>query len=877
VPGTNLTRDEAARRASILRIERYDVEIDVTGGTTGDKGAFRTVTEVTFACTEPGASVFIDLVSPFVRAIELNGAALDPSTVSDGTRIELSGLASDNVLRVVADVCYMQTGEGLHRFVDPVDGETYLYTQFEVADAKRMFAVFDQPDLKARFRFTVIAPDHWQVVSNSPTPVPESLREGVARWAFSETARMSSYITALIAGPYHVERGELKSTDGRTIPLGVFCRRSLAPFLDAEEIMALTRRGFTFYEDAFDFPYPFEKYDQLFVPEFNAGAMENAGAVTFLEDYVFRSNVPDAMVARRAVTILHELAHMWFGDLVTMTWWDDLWLNESFAEYVSTLATSEATRFTGAWTSFNNLEKTWAYRQDQLPSTHPISADIRNIEDVEVNFDGITYAKGASVLKQLVAWVGRAEFEAGIRAYFRRHAWGNTTLRDLLAELEVTSGRDLTAWSREWLETAGVATLRPQVSIDADGRYSAVTVLQEAPADWPTLRAHRLGIGLYDLVESPAEDSVQRPADDSVERPTRTALERRQYIELDIDGAATHVPELVGQRQPDLLLLNDEDLAYAKIRLDERSQRTATAHVAAFTESLPRSLCWAAAWDMLRDAELTATAYVELVLGGVVTESDSTVVRTVLRQGESASRLFAAPAHREDLEQRWVDGLERIARAAAPASDAQLQLTQAFISSARGAHLDVVAALLDGTATWDGLTVDTDLRWALLRRLAATGRAGPEQIERELARDNTAAGAREAAAARAAIPTAEAKAAAWTAVVESDTLPNAMLGATIGGFAIFDQRELVRPYVEPYFAAISHLWRTRTNDTAQTIVQGMFPTIQADQFVLDRARQWLAEHPDEPPALRRLIVEGADGVARALRAQQRDAAGGPSP
>ena len=384
MPGTNLTRDEAARRASILRVERYDVEIDLTSGVTPDEHTFRTETVVGFGCTEPGASTFIELVSPLVHTVELNGTTLVPSAVADGTRIQLSDLRADNVLRVVADASYMQTGEGLHRFVDPVDGETYLYTQFEVADAKRMFAVFDQPDLKAAFRFTVTAPDHWQVVSNSPTPAPVPLREGVAEWTFPETPRISSYITALIAGPYHVERGELTSRDGRTIPLAVFCRRSLASFLDADEVMALTRRGFAFYEDAFDFPYPFEKYDQLFVPEFNAGAMENAGAVTFLEDYVFRSKVSDAMVARRAATILHELAHMWFGDLVTMTWWDDLWLNESFAEYVSTLATSEATRFRGAWTSFNNLEKTWAYRQDQLPSTHPISADIRNLEDVEV-------------------------------------------------------------------------------------------------------------------------------------------------------------------------------------------------------------------------------------------------------------------------------------------------------------------------------------------------------------------------------------------------------------------------------------------------------------------------------------------------------------
>jgi len=860
VPGTNLTREEAARRAAILRIEHYDVDVDFTAGTTGDPDTFRTTTEVTFGCTEPGASSFVDLVAARVHAVELNGVSLDPATVNDGTRIELHPLVTNNVLRVVADASYMRTGEGLHRFVDPVDGETYLYSQFEVADAKRMFAVFDQPDLKARFAFSVTAPAHWQVVSNVPTPVPQGRGDDAARWVFPETARISSYITAFIAGPYHVERGELTSRDGRTIPLGVFCRRSLAPFLDAEEVMSLTRSGFAFYESTFDCAYPFEKYDQLFVPEFNAGAMENAGAVTFLEDYVFRSKVTDAMIERRAVTILHELAHMWFGDLVTMTWWDDLWLNESFAEYASTLAAVEATRFAGAWTSFNNLEKTWAYRQDQLPSTHPISADIRNLEDVEVNFDGITYAKGASVLKQLVAWVGRAEFEAGIQAYFRRYAWGNTTLRDLLAELEATSGRDLTAWSQSWLETAGVTTLWPDVTVDTDGSYTAVTVRQDAPAGWPTLRAHRLGIGLYDLVE----------------RSGRSVLERRQHLALDIDGAATPVLELVGQRQPDLLLLNDEDLAYAKIRLDERSQRTATAHIADFAASLPRSLCWAAAWDMVRDAELPATAYIDLVLGGIATESDSTVVRMLLRQGESAGRLFAAPAHREALTRRWVDGLERVARAAAPASDAQLQLTQAFIASASGAHLDQVAGVLDGTVSWDGLSVDTDLRWALLRRLAATGRAGDGEIEAELKRDNTAAGVRQAAAARAAFPTPEAKAAAWAAIVEADTLPNAMLSATISGFAVFDQRELVRPYVVPYFAAISRVWRDRTNDTAQTIIQGMFPTIQADHVVLDRAEQWLAQHPDDPAALRRLVLEGADGVARALRAQQRDAAENPA-
>ncbi|HSF27302.1 MAG TPA: aminopeptidase N, partial [Actinomycetes bacterium] len=439
MPGMNLTRDEARERARLVEVSSYDVALDLTTGDT----TFASRTVMRFRCLEPGASTFADLVAPAVHSVVLNGRTLDAAAVADGIRIQLDDLAADNVLEVVADCAYMNTGEGLHRFVDPVDDEVYLYTQFEVSDARRVFTVFEQPDLKATFQFTVTAPSHWQVVSNAPTPEPTEVREGVRRWAFPPTQPISTYITALVAGPYHAVRRELTSRDGRTIPLGVFCRRSLAEHLDADAIVEVTRQGFAFYEDLFDYPYPFDKYDQLFVPEYNAGAMENAGAVTLLEDYVFRSRVPDAMSERRAETILHELAHMWFGDLVTMRWWDDLWLNESFATYASVLCQSEVTPWRHAWTTFANAEKSWAYRQDQLPSTHPISADIRDLEDVEVNFDGITYAKGASVLKQLVAWVGRDEFFEGIRRYFRTHEWGNTSLADLLAKLEQTSGRDL--------------------------------------------------------------------------------------------------------------------------------------------------------------------------------------------------------------------------------------------------------------------------------------------------------------------------------------------------------------------------------------------------------------------------------------------------
>ena len=375
---------------------------------------------------------------------------------------------------MVADAPYMNTGEGLHRFVDPVDNEVYLYTQFEVPDSRRMFAVFEQPDLKASFTFTVTAPSHWDVVSNSPTPVPvETIpgADGGARsvWEFTPTPRLSSYVTALIAGPYQSVRSEVTSAAGKVTPLGIFARKSLMQYLDADNIFELTRQGFEFFEAQFGCPYPFEKYDQLFVPEFNAGAMENAGAVTILEGYVFRGKVTDAQVERRAITVLHELAHMWFGDLVTMRWWNDLWLNESFAEYMSHLAAVENTEFGHAWTTFASVEKSWAYRQDQLPTTHPIFAEINDLQDVEVNFDGITYAKGASVLRQLVAWVGPEQFMSGVREYFSKHAWQNTELSDLMAELEKASGRDLERWGQLWLETAGVNTLTPEISASADG------------------------------------------------------------------------------------------------------------------------------------------------------------------------------------------------------------------------------------------------------------------------------------------------------------------------------------------------------------------------------------------------------------------------
>ena len=843
----NLTRDETRSRARVLAVDSYQVELDLRR----DEPTFPSTTVVRFRCSEPGTSTFIDLVAPTLREAELNGRALDPARDFDGIRLALEDLAEENTLRVVADCRYMNTGEGLHRFTDPVDKAVYLYTQFEVADSRRMFAVFDQPDLKASFAFTVTAPAGWQVISNAPTPEPEPAGADAATWRFPATQRVSSYITALVAGPYHRVDDVYRAGD-RVVPLALYCRSSLAEYLDAETIFTETRQGFEFFERIFDYPYPFEKYDQLFVPEFNAGAMENAGCVTHNEDYVFRSRVPEESYERRAVTILHELAHMWFGDLVTMTWWNDLWLNESFAEYASTRAAAEATRWTSAWTTFANTDKTWAYRQDQLPSTHPIAAEINDLEDVEVNFDGITYAKGASVLKLLAAWVGPDEFEQGIRRYFQAFAWGNTTLTDLLGKLEETSGRDLKAWSAEWLETAGVNTLRPEFNTDAEGRFTSFAVRQEAPDGWPTLRSHRVAIGLYD----------RDPA----------GLVRRDRVELDVTGSHTDVAELVGKTQPDLVLLNDDDLTYAKVRLDARSLTTLTEAIGAFTESLPRSLCWAAAWDMTRDAEMSTTDYLTLVLSGIGRETDSSVTRTLVRQVATATLIYSAPQKRDATRRRLADGLADLLRSAAPSSDSQLQLARAFAEVATtDEHLTVVAGMLDGSSPIEGLTIDTDLRWHLLHQLAAAGRAHEAQIDAELSRDDTATGRRHAAAALAARPTASAKQEAWAAVVDDDSLPNAVQTAIIGGFARPGQADLLRPYVATYFERVRDVWAERTNEIAQNIVVGLFPTLIAEQSTVDAADAWLADNSDAVPALRRLVLESRDGVARALRAQARDA------
>ncbi|MFE7720881.1 aminopeptidase N [Nocardia rhizosphaerihabitans] len=857
----NLTRDQAVERAATVAVRNYRIELDLTDQPRGAGSAvsdtFGSKTTVTFTAT-PGASTFIDLVAPRVRSAVLNGTPLDVSDYDESTGITLPDLAETNELVVEADCEYSHTGEGLHRFVDPTDDNVYLYSQFETADAKRMFACFDQPDLKATFDIVATAPGDWRVVSNGAT-AEEHKVGAVVRHTFATTPKMSTYLVAMIAGPYATWTDSYTDSHGE-IPLGLFCRASLAEHMDAERLFTETKQGFAFYHDNFGVPYAFGKYDQLFVPEFNAGAMENAGAVTFLEDYVFRSKVTRASYERRAETVLHEMAHMWFGDLVTMKWWDDLWLNESFATFASVLCQAEATEYTSAWTTFANVEKSWAYRQDQLPSTHPIAADIPDLHAVEVNFDGITYAKGASVLKQLVAYVGLQPFLAGLRDYFAEHAYGNATFDDLLAALEKASGRDLSSWGAQWLKTTGLNILRPDFLVAPDGTFSSFAVVQEgAEPGAGEHRVHRIAVGVYDDVDG--------------------KLVRTHRAELDLDATGrTEVPELAGVPRGKLVLVNDDDLTYCSLRLDPDSLDVVVQRIGDIADSLPRTLAWSAAWEMTRQAEMKARDFVALVQRGIGAESEIGVVQRLLMQAATAISSYADPVWAE--RKGWpgfADRLLELAREAEAGSDHQL----AFVNALTGAllaprHTGVLAQLLDGdpAAGLPGLTVDTDLRWRIVTALAAAGQIDADgvdspTIDAELAGDPTAAGKRQAAAAATARPIAEVKEQAWATVMGDDSVPNITARAIVGGFAPAGQGELLTPYVDKYFAEIPAVWERRSSEVAQTVVIGLYPHWAITEDAVAKADEFLAG--DHPPALYRLVSEGRAGIERSLRAREFDA------
>ncbi len=843
----NITRAEAAARARQLHITGYRVTVDLTGSAT----TFTSTSTIRF--TSSAGATFVDLIADSIVEATLDDAPLDTSGYR-GERLDLDLAEGEHVLAITAVCRYSNTGEGLHRFVDPADERVYCYTQLEVADARRVYACFEQPDLKASFTFAVIAPAHWTVLSNSPEVTP-IVAGDLGRWEFAATPPISTYITALIAGEYHTVRSVLQGR-GAEIPLSLSCRISMVPHLDADRLFETTSRGFEVFEQHFGAAYPFSDYAQVFVPEFNAGAMENAGCVTIRDEYLYRSRVTAAAYEGRDNTILHELAHMWFGNLVTMTWWDDLWLNESFAEWASHFAQDEIRKVHGGndpWATFCNQRKTWAYRQDQLPSTHPIAADMVDLEAVELNFDGITYAKGASALRQLVAFVGLEPFLAGIRTYFSRHAWGNTQLGDLLEALEESSGRDLSFFAGQWLQTAGVNTLSHQEEVDAKGRFTQFSVVQRAPEQWPTLRRHRIGVGLYD--------------------ETETGIERVHRVEVDIDGAVTEVEALAGVPAPAVVIVNDGDLSYAKIRLD-RGLQVVVQRIQDFADPLTRALLWGATWDMCRDAQLSAADYVDLAVRGVPVETDLTAVGAVLAQAETAVRYYAPPAGRAALAARWTSGLAGLLKRVEPGSDHQLALVRALATSTTTpAGAELLSAWLAGDEVPEGLAVDADLRWRLVTNLARLGGIAEPGIAAELARDNTATGAEKAAGARAARPDAGAKAAAWQLAIEDPSVPNETHTQLCAHFWQLDQNEVLTPYVDRWFAVMEDIsaqrngWGQRSLAIRKNVGELLFPRPLGDRALVTRINDWMAG-TDLTDSVRRMVSERRDDVERALRCQE---------
>lgn len=869
MPGTNLTRQEAiARRGVVVGTPDYRVSLDVTKG----PETFDSTTVVTFEAV-PGSSTFLDLTADEVQSVTLNGETLAVSEVYADSRIELAGLKEANTVTVTARGRYSKTGEGLQRTLDPADGNVYLYTQFEVPDARRVYAVFDQPDIKSTFTFDVKAPASWLALSNTPVAgsdeVPGALTEpgtladrpaeGVRHWRFETTPVMSSYLTALAIGPYVERRSTYANPDGRTIDMGLYCRRTLGDALerDADYLFDVTKKGFTFFAAQWDVPYPYAKYDQVFAPEYNSGAMENIGLVIVHDRFMFSSKVNDFDLEDRDRTLLHELAHMWFGDLVTMKWWNDLWLNESFATFMGYLAGCEAVGWPDDWASFCSCQKYATIDADQRSTTHPVVAPINDLNDTYVNFDGITYAKGASVLKQLVAYVGRDKFFEGIHNYLNRYAYSNATLADLLAELEKTSGRDLTAWSAQWLERSGINTITTEVEENEDGTIASLTLRQTAPAEHPVLRAHRLAVGFYN------------------EDPATGAIVRTDRFELDVDGETTVVEAAAGKPRPALILVNDDDLTYTKLRFDDKSLAFAAENLHRFSDALARSVIWLAFWDMTRDGELPAKRFIDTSLAALATEHESTTFRYALSQISTTAWHYTAPAERAAVVEHVAAELWKLAEAAKAGSDEQFQLVTAYLGYGEEGDEAFAAnakGLLDGTVTLDGLEIDNNFTWTIVNALASVNVLDEAGIEAQLAKRDTTENREFALGAKAVRGTAEAKAWAWDQALHNADLTNSQLEAVARGFAATPRADLAEPYAGTYFEVIDWVWKNKTFHMAEALLEGLYPVYADPAGLVSLGEAWLASHEDADNALKRLIRGNVESSQRTLKVRDFNAA-----
>jgi aminopeptidase N len=840
-PRDVLTQEEAERRAARISDCAYTLSLDLVPGS----GTYRGDVTLTF---DDGGSgdTFLCFRGKTIERYEINGMAVEPSW--NGFRLAVPGgaLQPHNAVHIVYVNEYDHGGDGFHQFFDPEDGQEYLYSNFEPYEAHRLFPCFDQPDIKATYSLTVTAPASWEVIHNAPTASVAPAPDGRRTWQFQETRRFSTYLFCIVAGPYHVFRDSHRDSHGE-IPLGIYTRKSMARYTDHEEIFTLTKQGLAFFADFFGFAYPFGKYDQLFVPEFNAGAMENVACVTFNEAEIHRDPPTESQRHRRAEVILHEMAHMWFGDLVTMKWWNDLWLNESFAEYMAFVAMTRATRFTNAWQQFNGQIKNWAYRQDQLITTHPIAAQVDDTEQTFLNFDGITYGKGASVLKQLVATIGYDAFRDGMRHYFAQHAYGNTTLAQFLEALERGSGRQLKEWAKSWLETPSLNTVAARVEADGE-RISSLTLTQAASPDYPTLRPHTLEVGLVREAGSTLEVSA---------------------IPASIDSAEASVPGAVGLPAPSLVFPNYNDHGYLKAALDADSVTFARENLHRIDDALLRQMLWSSFWTMTRDQQLKSTAFLALIASQAVREPDIQMVETVLNYAQTALTRFV-PEEWKERESRTLVEAYWAALQAAPPGDAQITWTRALINAATHPDdLALLARLADGDERVDGLTVDQQMRWNIAVKHMAYAVAGAAaRVAAEAARDPSDRGKREQLRAQTSAPDAATKRDAWAKFNGDGYGSLHLTAAAMSGFNWPRQRDLLAPYVEKFFTTIPDVVRTRDREFYADYFGALFPAYRVEVATLERSERLLGEVADTVPNLARLLREANDELSRALRCRE---------
>jgi len=850
-----LTRNEATHRAATLEVSSIDVTVDVSGAADPSQETFPVTSVLSLTAREE--RTFIDIAGQ-VCAVLLNGAEHPFEDEED--RVWVSGLpvGESLTLEVRALARYSRSGEGLHRYTDPEDGEVYLYTQFEPNDAHRAWPCIDQPDVKPEWTFHVIAPPSWVVFSNGVEVGAAPAGNDAVRHDFSATPPLSSYITAVVAGPWAVIDGGTWSggaSDGGHVelPLRLACRRTLARYLDADDVVEVTRAGLDFFHERYGVTFPWGSYDQIYVPEYNLGAMENPGCITFNESYISRSTPTFTERQRRANTTLHEMCHMWFGDLATPAWWDDLWLKESFAENQGASAIATSTQYTGEWANFAMNRKIWAYTQDQMPTTHPIAADIPDVTAAKTNFDGITYAKGAAVLKQLVAWVGEDVFYDGARRYFDKHRFAATSLADLLEALEAASHQELGSWKSAWLETSGPSTLSASWRTDSVGAIFDFTLHQGAEACGGVLRPHRVTVSTW--------------------RAASGALERTHVFDVRIDGESAPIdPDGVlalpgGAAFVDLVVINDDDLTYAISRLDERSTDVALAYVGTIDAPITRAVVWASLWNAVRDGLLDPRRFIVAVLNAVPAETEPAIRDRLLLFVSEALSSFLPGAARAEAHDQVLATTIRLAKDADDA-DAWRAYTRAFIAEFAARGGDEYEAAVRAFAASD----NPDIAWRARRALAARGLVDEETILAWRDADGSGEAARMSVEALASIPDEAARARAWESVW-SDALSNDYLSATLAGLqsSTWEGERGIGEAV----ARMRGYWESHTIGMSLRYVSGVLDlgvdidregSVEASVSLL---RSWLGSNEDAPAQLRRIVVEHLDDFERRERVQRR--------